>query len=83
MLINYIQNAMHRAHYELMESGRFFGSIPDCQGAWGEGATLEECRDELQSTLEDWILIRVRHGLSVPVIDGVDINPQPEYAEAN
>lgn len=83
MLTDYIQTAMRRAHYELMENGRFFGSIPECEGAWGDGATLEECREELQSGLEDWILIRVRHGLPIPTIAGLDINPQPEYAEAN
>ena len=83
MLIDYIQTAMRRAHYELMENGRFFGSIADCNGAWGDGATLEECRSELQSALEDWILIRVRQGLAVPTIDGLDINPQAEYAQAD
>ena len=74
---------MHRAHYELMESGRFFGSIPQCTGLWAEGETLEACREELQSTLEDWIMIKLRHGDRFEVIDGVDINPQPEYAEAD
>jgi predicted RNase H-like HicB family nuclease len=83
MLIDYIQTAMRRAHYEMMENGRFFGSIAECQGAWGEGETLEQCREELQSALEDWLLIRVRHGLPVPTIDGLDINPQPEYAQTD
>ena len=83
MLIDYIKAAMRHAKYERMENGRFFGRIPDCQGAWGEGATLESCQEDLQSALEDWILIRVRHGLSLPTIDGIDINPRPEYAEAN
>lgn len=83
MLIEYIQTAMHRAQYELMENGHFFGNIPECPGAWGEGATLEACRDELQSVLEDWIMIRLRRGLDIPSINGVDINPQPEYAETD
>jgi predicted RNase H-like HicB family nuclease len=83
MLTHYITGAMHRAHFELMENGRFFGSIPECPGVWGEGATLETCRDELQEVLEDWILIRLRQGLDIPVIDGVDINPQAHYAEAD
>lgn len=83
MLTQYIQAAMRRAHYELMENGRFFGSIPVCAGAWAEGDTLESCRDELQSVLEDWILIKARFGDTFPVIDGVDINPKPEYAETH
>lgn len=83
MIIEYIQGALRHAKYELMENGRFFGSIPECPGAWGEGATLETCREELQTVLEDWILIRLRRGLDVPAIDGVDLNPRPEYAEAD
>ena len=83
MLTDYIRAAMHHARYELMENGRFFGSIPSCRGCWGEGATLEACRDDLQSALEDWILIKLRHGDQFEPIDGIDLNPQPEYAEAD
>ena len=52
MLTEYIQNAMRLAHYELMENGRFFGTIPGCKGLYAEGKTLEQCREELQSTLK-------------------------------
>jgi predicted RNase H-like HicB family nuclease len=83
MLTEYIRGAMHRAHYELMENGQFFGSVPQCQGLWAQGPTLEKCREELQSTLEDWIMIKLRAGDRFEVIDGVDLNPQPEYAEAD
>jgi predicted RNase H-like HicB family nuclease len=84
MLIKYIGQAMRHAHYELMENGRFFGSIPPCQGCWGEGATLEECREDLQSALEDWVALGLRHGDPFEVIDGIDINylTQP-HAEAH
>jgi predicted RNase H-like HicB family nuclease len=83
MLTAYIQQALHHAKYEVMENGRFFGQIPACPGTWAEGTSLEECRDELQSVLEDWILVKARHGDIFPVIDGIDINPKPEYAQAN
>ncbi|MEK7686373.1 MAG: type II toxin-antitoxin system HicB family antitoxin [Verrucomicrobiota bacterium] len=68
MLIEYIQHAMRHAKYEIMENGRFYGYIPECQGTWGEGATLEECRDELQSVLEDWLLVAVRFGDLLPIL---------------
>ena len=82
MLSNYIQQAMRHAHYEIMENGRFFGSIALCQGAWGEGGTLEECREELREALEAWIVVGLRHGDTLPVIDGIDLN-QKDYAEAD
>jgi predicted RNase H-like HicB family nuclease len=83
MLTQYIQQAMRHARYELMENGRFFATISQCKGLWAEGPTLESCREELQSTLEDWIMIKLRHGDHFEVVDGVDINPQPGYAEAD
>jgi len=51
----------------------FYGEIPDCQGVWATGKTLEECREELEAALEDWILFRVSRQLAVPVIDGIDL----------
>ena len=74
MLTKYIQAAMRRAHYEMSESPqRFYGEIEDCQGVWATGATLEECREELESALEDWILFRLSRQLPVPVIDDMDL----------
>ena len=82
MLTDYIRHAMNQAHYEVMENGRFYGSIPQCRGVWGEGATLEECRNELDAALESWIVVGLRHGDILPVIDGLDLNFK-EYAEPN
>ena len=83
MLTEYIQAAMRLAHYEIMEDGRIFGTVPPCPGAWADGDTLEACRDELHEVLESWIIVGLRHGHSFEVIDGVDLNPQPVYAEAD
>ena len=83
MLTEYIRAAMRHAHYEIMEDGRFYGEIPQCPGAWGEGATLEEAREELRETLESWIIVGLRHGDRFEAIEGVDLNPRPAYAEAD
>lgn len=74
MISEYLSAAMRHAHYELMENGQFYGSIPECQGCWAEGATLEECREELRSTLEDWLLLGLQLGHPLPVIGGLDLN---------
>ncbi len=83
MLTEYIRAAMRAARYELMEDGRFFAVIPACEGLWADGDTLESARERLQEVLEDWILIKARHGDHFPALAGVDINPQPAYAEAD
>jgi predicted RNase H-like HicB family nuclease len=78
MLTEYIQAAMRNAHYEIFENGDepFWGEIPELQGVWSTGATLEAAREELQSVLSDWILARARLGLDIPVVDGIDLNPR-------
>ncbi len=69
---------MHRATYELLGDGTFYGEIPGFQGVWANAATLEACREELQSALEDWMLVRISDRLPLPVLDGIDLNPQPQ-----
>jgi predicted RNase H-like HicB family nuclease len=74
MLTEYIERAMRKAHYELMEDGRFFATISKCKGVWAEGKTLEKCREELRSTLEDWLLLGLQLGHTLPVMDGINLN---------
>ncbi|MEM1042548.1 MAG: type II toxin-antitoxin system HicB family antitoxin [Bacteroidota bacterium] len=81
MLTAYIRAAMHAAEYELLEDGEgYYGSIPGLQGVWSNADTLEACRDELQEVAEDWLLIRLRRGANVPVLNGIDLNLQAEAA---
>lgn len=81
MLTAYIQSAMRHAHYEILEEdASFYGEISDLQGVWANAPTLEECRDELQSALEDWIALGLRLGHTLPIMDGLDINPVLETA---
>ena len=74
MLSDYIRAAMRQAKYELLENGRYFGSIRACRGCWAEASTLEDCREELQSTLEDWLLLGLQMGHTIPVINGINLN---------
>jgi predicted RNase H-like HicB family nuclease len=75
MLTDYIRAAMHHARYEILEDdATFYGSIPECVGVWANEPTLEACREELQSALEDWILLGLRLGHTIPVIDDIDVN---------
>jgi predicted RNase H-like HicB family nuclease len=74
MLRKYIQTAMNKAHYEILEDdGTFLGTIPGFQGVYSNAATLEACRDELEEVIEEWIFFRISRGLSVPDADGVEL----------
>jgi len=78
MLTNYIQASMRQATYELLGDGTFYGEIPGFQGVWANATTLEACREQLQSALEDWMLVRISDRLPLPVVDEIDLNPQPQ-----
>ncbi len=81
MLTNYIQAAMRQAHYEILPDGEgYFGSIPDLQGVWANAETLEACREELREVLEEWILIGLKMGHSIPQIDGIELNVKEDAA---
>jgi len=68
---------MRGAHYELLEDEEgFYGTIPGLDGIWASAVTLEVCREELQSVLEDWILLGLQMGHHLPVVDGIDLNPK-------
>ncbi len=74
MLTKYLQAAMHRAQYEILEDDRtFYGQVPGFQGVWANAPTLEACREELEQALEDWLLFSISRHLPLPVIDGLDL----------
>ncbi len=73
MLTLYIQHAMARAHYELLDDGTFYAEIPGIQGVYANSETLETCRAQLQEVLEDWIILGFHLGHSLPVIDGINL----------
>lgn len=81
MIQEYLQAALETAHYEMIEDEEpFYGEVPGLQGVWATGKTLEECRRNLAETIEGWILVRNRHGLEIPSINGHSI---PAVEELN
>ncbi len=73
MLIQYVHAAMHKAVYEILSDGTFYGEIPGFQGVYANAATLESCREELQEVLEGWVVLGLQMGHSLPVVEGIDL----------
>jgi predicted RNase H-like HicB family nuclease len=80
MLTDYIRAALRHATYEKLGDGTYYGEIPETPGVWSNAETLEDCREELRSVLEGWILLGLRRGHQLPVIDGVDLTPAIDAA---
>lgn len=80
MLTDYIEAAMRRAVCKLLsEDGTYFCEIPDTPGVWANAGTIDAGRQELREVLEDWITLGLARQQPLPVIEGIDINPQ--YAQ--
>jgi predicted RNase H-like HicB family nuclease len=77
ILSEYVDQAMAQAVYDKLEDNTFTGRIPECKGIIAFGVTLHECENELRSTLEDWILLGLKLGHSLPVIGSIDLNQEP------
>ena len=77
MLSEYIEEAMRRAKYELMENGEFWGEIPGFQGVWASESSLEATRNELKSVLEDWLLVKLwDNDDDIPVLKKMSLVPK-------
>lgn len=68
ILTGYIDSALSYAEYDKLEDGSFYGRIPVCKGVIAFGKSLRECENELQSTLEDWILVGLKLNHHLPII---------------
>jgi predicted RNase H-like HicB family nuclease len=73
MISRYLEQALKRARYEALEDGSYCASVPGLRGVLALGRDLEACRSDLTEVIEEWILVRVARGLSVPRIGGVSI----------
>ena len=76
-LTGYIQAALASAVFDKLEDASFSGRIPSCRGVIAFGGTLQECERELQSALEDWILVGLKLNHPLPVLAGIDLNKEP------
>jgi predicted RNase H-like HicB family nuclease len=83
ILSEYVERVMAQAVYDKLEDGTFAGKIPPCKGVVAFGRTLRECEDELHSTLEDWILVGLKLGHPLPVIEGIDLNREPARGQVD
>jgi predicted RNase H-like HicB family nuclease len=73
MLFEYIQKALKKAEYKILDNGTWFAEIPGFEGLWANTKTVEECRFELQEVLEEWLILKIRDRDPIPEIEGIEI----------
>lgn len=82
MLTEYVEEALRRAHYEIIEDTEepFYGEVRELEGVWASGKTLEECRSQLKDVIEGWILLSIKKGLPIPRLGTCEIKEISEQA---
>lgn len=83
MLTAYIEEAMKRAHYKILEDDSYYGWVEELPGVWGQASTLEECRIELQEVIEDWLLLGLKLGHEIPALGDLDLNKAVNLTEVS
>ena len=64
MIAQYIEAALNRARYEIIEDEEpYYGEVPELEGVWATGKTLEECCHNLAEVIDGWLVVRLRKGL--------------------
>jgi predicted RNase H-like HicB family nuclease len=69
LITEYITAALSRAKYEIIEDEEpYYGEVPEMEGVWATGKTLEECRHNLSDVIDGWLVVRLKKGLPIPPI---------------
>ncbi len=79
IISEYLDRALAQAEYDKLEDGTFSGRIASCTGVIAFGASLRQCEDMLRSTLEDWLLVGLKLGHTLPLVEDIDLNKEPLY----
>ncbi len=80
MFSEYIQAAMEKAQFKLIDNGEepYFIEIPELDGVWATGQTVEDASHNFIEALEDWIAAHIMWNLALP-----PIRPLTHPSEAN
>jgi len=61
MLTEYIQEALKRAQYQIIQDDEpYYAEIPELKGVWATGKNLEECRKNLIEVIEGWLILSIK-----------------------
>ena len=73
MIFEYCQKAIEKVECKKLDDGTWFSEIPGFKGVWANAGAVEDCRKELITVLEEWIILKFRHVETVPEVDGLSV----------
>lgn len=81
MLSSFLKEKLNSASYKILADKTYFGEVKGARGVWANAKTLEKCRTELKEVLEDWLLLKIKSGDTVPGLR-LDFNRRQTLAYA-
>jgi predicted RNase H-like HicB family nuclease len=72
----YIDRALNLAEYAADENGVVVAKVPDADGFYAQGQTVEEARSELADVVEGNVLLALQLGLDIPRFPNLDVLEQ-------
>ena len=76
MLSQYIQKALEKTKYKILDDCTWFAEIPGFQGVWANAKNVEDCRRELMEVLEEWLILKIHDRNPIPHLKGVELKIQ-------
>ena len=80
MFEKYLQNALNKAEYKLLDTGEWYASIAGYEGVWAEGDSIENTRRELIEVLEEWLILKFKDNDPIPFFDSFEPEIEKEFA---
>jgi predicted RNase H-like HicB family nuclease len=75
-LRDYLERALALAEYERDENGMFVARVPNTDGFYAQGNSVEEARHELTDVIEGNIILALQLGFEIPKLPGIDFTEQ-------
>ena len=75
-LRSYLERALQLAEYERDEDGVIVASVPNADGFYAQGSSIEEARTELADVIEGNVLLALQLGFTIPTLPGVEVTEQ-------
>ena len=73
MIQQYLSKALELAAYKQLDDATWFAEIPNFEGVWANGPTVEACRAELIEVLDEWLVLKLRDGDPLPAVRGIEL----------
>jgi predicted RNase H-like HicB family nuclease len=75
-LRDYLERALELAEYERDEDGVMVARVPNADGFYAQGNSVEEARSELADVIEGNIILALQLGFEIPKLSGIEFTEQ-------